>query len=396
MTEQALSHLRVLDLTHYLAGPYCTKLLAGFGAEVIKVEPPKIGDKLRSFGPFYKNEPGLETSLPFLWLNTGKKSITLNLKTQQGNDIFKKLVQTADIVIDNFSPRTMPGLSLGYENLRTVNPQVVMASISNYGQTGPYRDYQAEEIEAQAMSGLMHMTGDPEKAPLATGPAVCQYSAGLHAYLAVLLALFQRGLTGQGQFVDVSIMECGLEHIELTLTNYLQLGKNNRRGEHLMAAWDLYPCRDGYAAVISAPVRHWLKGAKIFQEPRLYEEQYRHARGRAQHRREVENLIKPWLSQHDKMEVFRAGQEHRLAFGYLASLTEATESIQHHSRQFFVELDHPVVGKQQYCDAPFKMSATPWKSSRAPLLGEHNRSIYGDELGYAPEELQRLHKEGVI
>lgn len=396
MTRQALSNLRVIDLTHYIAGPYCTKLLAGWGAEVIKVERPGKGDKMRSLGPFFRNEEGPEQSVPFLWLNTGKKSITLDLKAQKGVEILKRLVQRADVVVENFSPRVMPSLGLDYETLRAINPHLVMASISNFGQSGPYRNYRAEEIEAYAMSGSMYLTGDPEKPPLAAGPAICQYSAGLHAYFAILLALFQRASTNQGQYVDVAIMECGLEHIELTMANFLHLGKNAKRGKHPFVPWDLYSCLDGYAPVICAPFRHWLKGAEIFQEPRLFEEKYQHITGRMQHRQEVESLVTPWLSSQKKKDVFQTGQEHNLGFGYLASFDEVLASPQHQAREFFEEIDHPVVGRHKYCGAPFKMSLTPWQSSRAPLLGEQSQIIYGEELGYSPEEVERLKQEGIV
>lgn len=396
MKNRALSNLTVIDLTHYVAGPYSTKLMAGFGAEVIKVERPKTGDKLRSIGPFFKNREGLETSIPFLWLNTGKRSITLNLKTEKGVEILKELVKDADVVIENFSPRVMPSLGLGYETLQEINPGLVMASISNFGQTGPYTDYKADEIELDAMSGLMYVTGDAEKPPLASGPAVCQYSAGLHAYVAILFALFQRGSKGQGQYVDVSIMECGIEHIETRLSNFLELGKNSKRGPHSFAPWGLYACRDGYAAIICAPFRHWTRGAELFDEPRLLEEKYRHVRGRVQHRDEVNALVQPWLSAHTRKEIFQAGQEHDLAFGYLANFGEVLESPQHEARGFFVEVDHPAVGKHKYCGPPFKMSQTPWESDRAPLLGEHNQAIYGDLLGYSSRQIDHLRKQRVI
>jgi crotonobetainyl-CoA:carnitine CoA-transferase CaiB-like acyl-CoA transferase len=396
MAEQALSHLRVIDLTHYISGPYCTKLMAGFGADVIKIERPGTGDKMRSIGPFYENEEGQERSIPFLWLNTGKKSITLNLKTEKGIEIFKRLLQGADVVVENFSPRVMPGLGLSYETLREINPRLVMASISNFGQTGPYKYYTADEIELNAMSGVMYVTGASDKPPLTSGPAMCQYSAGLHAYTGILMSLFQREATGQGQYLDISIMECGLEHIENRLTDFLQIGKNSKRGSHLFSPWGLYTCEDGYVAVIGAPFRHWTRGAEIFDEPRLLEGKYRHVRDRAQFREEVDALIQPWVSKHKKKEILQKALEHNLAFGYLPTFDEVLESPQHKARDFFAEIDHPAVGKHKYCGPPFKMSQTPWVSLRAPLLGEHNQAVYGDLLAYSTKEIHRLREEGVI
>lgn len=395
--EGALAGLRVLDLTHYLAGPYATKLMAGFGAEVIKVERPTTGDRARGFGPFVKHEPNPETSIPFLFLNTGKQSITLNLKSEVGKDIFKRLARDADVVVENFSPRVMPSLGLDYDALRAVNPRLVMTSISNFGQTGPYRDFAADEIVEYALSGLMYLTGDPARAPLCAGPAVTQSTAGLCAYIATLMALFQRNLTGEGRRVDVSIHEAALDNIEIALAEHLQAGAiaKRRNDEHPLVPWQLYPCQDGYAAVIGGPIRHWLPGAELFEAPELLE-RYPHMGDRITHRREVEMLIRPWISRHAKKAIYHAGQARRLAFGYLATLADVFESPQHAAREFFVEIDHPVAGAHPYAGAPFRSPETSWRSARAPLLGEHNEKVYAGLLGCAPGELRRLEAEGII
>jgi CoA:oxalate CoA-transferase len=398
MVEKALGHLTVIDLTHYVAGPYCTKLMAGFGSEVIKIERPHTGDKIRHVGPFFQDKPGLETSIPFLWLNTAKKSITLNLKSETGRDIFLELVQSADVVVENFSPRVMPGLGLDYETLRSINPRLVMTSISNFGQTGPYRDYKAEEIVEYALSGLMYMTGDPDKPPLCAGPVLTQYNAGMHAYIATLMAIYQRSMSSKGQYVDLSIQECALDNIEVSLVEYLHEGRSAKRtgDEHPLVPWKLYPCKDGYVAVIGGPVRHWLRGASLFEEPKLLDKKYQHMADRIKYRQEVEALIQPWLNRNKKKDIYHAGQSQRLAFGYLANLAEVLESPQHRARGYFIEIDHPVVGKHKHCGAPFRPSETPWQSLRAPCLGEHNGDIYGRRLGYAPGDIERWRKEGVI
>lgn len=394
--KTALGHLRIIDLTHYMAGPYCAKLMAGFGAEVIKIERPGTGDGLRGLGPFYRDKADGEHSIPFLWLNTGKKSVTLNLKSERGIAIFKELIREADVVLENFAPRVMPSLGVGYDVIRDVNPRIVMTSISNFGQSGPYRDYKTEEIVTYALSGQMSLTGDPDRPPLASGPALCQYSAGQHAYVATLMALFQRSGTGDGQQVDVSILECALESVEMAVTNSIHLGKTARRAKHVIAPWDLYPCSDGYAAVISGPFRHWSKGAEIFQEPKLLDPKFRHVIDRITHRDEVEALILPWLRTQTKEAVFLAGQEHRLGFGFLADFEKVRKLPQHQRRGFFVAMEHPAVGTHDYCGAPFKMHQTPWQNARAPLLGEHNREVYGDGLGFSPAEMDTLGRKGVI
>ena len=396
MSDQALSKLRVIDLSHYMAGPYCTKLLAGFGAEVVKIEPPKTGDKMRGVGPFFEDKEGLDRSIPFLWLNTGKKSLTLNLKSREGADLFKKLVKDADVVVENFSPSVLKGLGLDYPALKKINPRLVMASISNFGQTGPYRDFEAEEIEAYAMCGAMYATGLADKPPLSCGPAVSQYSAAMCAYFGILMALFARKTGGTGQHIDVSIMECGIDQVENRVTNYLQLGKGSKRGAHMYSPWGLYRCKDGYEAVIGAPFRHWTKGAGMFQEPQLLDPKYHHVRDRVQHRKEIDALLQPWLDKHTRKEIFEEATKRRLAFGSLLTFDEVAASPQHKARQFFVDVEHPVVGRQKYADAPFKMARTPWKTTRAPLLGEHNKEVLSGLLGLPEKELARLQAEGVI
>jgi crotonobetainyl-CoA:carnitine CoA-transferase CaiB-like acyl-CoA transferase len=398
MTKGPLSHLRVIDLTHYIAGPYCTKLMAGFGAEVIKIERIKTGDRMREIGPFFNNEPNPEKSIPFLVLNTGKKSITLNLKKDRGISILRRLVEDADVVIENFSPRVLPALGLDYDALRQINPRLVMTSISNFGQHGPYRDYQAEEIEMYAMSGLMYETGDPERPPLAAGPAVTQYSAGVSAYIATLVALFQRQTVGSGQHVDISIQEAAMNNIEVSLVESLHLDQVRKRknDQHIMVPWELYECADGEIALIGGPVRHWLKGARLFGEPEIVSEKYRHILGRIENRREFESLLGKCVSQQTKQALFQAGQDRKLAFGVLSSLEEVAESPQHNHRQFFVNIDHPAVGIQPYCNAPFKMPASPWKTIRAPLLGEHNLEIYRDTVNLTDAEIKQLKDEEVI
>ena len=383
--------LKVLDLTHHVAGPYCTKLFAGFGADVIKVERPVTGDGMRSVGPFVHSREHREMSIPFLWLNTGKRSLTLDLKNEEGRRILLRLVEWADVVVENFSPGVMTRLKLGYQTLIKVNPAVIMTSISNFGQTGPYRDYKADEIVAYALSGLMRLTGDPARPPLRAGPMIAQYTAGMLAYIATLIALYQRELTGVGQHIDVSIQEAALDNIEVSVMEYLRLGKvaNRTADEHALVPWQLFPCRDGHVAIIGGPIRHWLTGACLFNEPRLLEEPYRHAAGRIAHRDEVKALIQPWLERNAKKDIYHLGQRSRLAFGYLATLDEVYASPQLRARHFWAETVHPVAGSQQYCGPPFRPSDTPWRHGRAPLLGEHNNEILGEELGYSADQVSR-------
>lgn len=385
----------MLDLTHYVAGPYCTKLMAGFGAEVIKVERPDKGDGMRSAGPFWRDIEGIEQSIPFLWLNTGKKSITLNLKHERGKTILKQLAQTADVLVENFSCGVMQRLGLGYEVISRINPRIVMTSVSNFGQSGPYMNFKADEIQINALSGGMYLTGAPERAPLASGPHLYQYTAGQHAYLATLLALFRLATDGHGELVDVSLQESGLEQIEIAMSYALQGGKTTKRGGHMFVPWETYPCSDGFATIIAMPARHWHRASEIFEDGRLFDDKYRFLRDRIHNRRDYEDMLRPCVANKAKRHLFAAGQSRGLAFGYIAGPDEVVKSPQHCERNFFVEIDHPVTGINKYCDAPFKMSESPWHTDRAPLLGEHNNHVYG-ALGYASDELDKMGKEGII
>ena len=207
MVETALADLRVLDLTHHIAGPYCTKLLADYGAEVIKIERPDGGDPARRYGPFPHDEPHPEKSALFLHLNTNKRGITLNLKTSAGRDLFTELVRQVDVVVENFSPRVMRNLGFTYETLERLNPGLVMTSISNFGQTGPYRDYKAQDILIYAMGGAMHQTGVAEREPIKMAGNLMQYHGGTMAATATLVGVWGAQIQGIGQHIDVSLFE---------------------------------------------------------------------------------------------------------------------------------------------------------------------------------------------
>jgi len=397
MSTQPLSHLTVLDFTHHIAGPYCTKLLAGFGATVIKVERPHTGDAIRQRGPWLKNVSERRSVL-FEWLNTSKKSITLDIKSPAAQGIVARLLNHAGVVVENFAPSTMPSVGFSYEVLRTMRPGLIMTSISNFGQTGPYRDFKADEIVEYALSGAMHLTGDAAREPLSPGPSITQYTAGMCAYIATLMSVFRGAATPEGDHIDISIHECALDNVEVSLAEFLHLGKVGRRNanEHTLVPWRLYPCHDGYAAVIGGPIRNWLSAAGMFEEPRILDQKYEHVAGRMEHREEFNELIQPWLRRTGKKDVYATGQARRLAFGYLASLADVAESPQHQAREFFGDVNCGSAGPVKMCGPPFRLSDSFFEQNRAPLLGEHNDEIYKGLLGFQAKELEAMRNEGVI
>jgi len=390
-----LSHLTVVDLTHHVAGPYCTKLLASYGARVLKVERPG-GDPLRRIGPFVGGQPGPERSLPFLWLNAGKESLVLDLKAEAGQALLLDLAARADVLVENFAPEVMTRLGLGTATLWRVNPRLVITSISNFGDSGPYRDWKATEMELYALSGGMVATGDPGAPPLAAGPAVTQYTAGLHAYLGTLMALLRRARTGRGDRVEVSIHESALDNVEIALVEALHLGVVARRtgDRHAMVPWQCYPCRDGQVAIIGGPVRRWLGALDLFGTPELGAPRFRHMRDRIARREEFERLLTASLARRDKREVWQEGQARGVAFGYLADLGDALGSPQLRARGFFQpSAAHPEVGVHEHAGPPFRLG--PWRPGRAPRLGEHTDAVLR-ELGHAPARVAAWRAEGVV
>jgi crotonobetainyl-CoA:carnitine CoA-transferase CaiB-like acyl-CoA transferase len=399
MSDRALSGLKVVDLTHYIAGPYCTKLLASFGAEVIKVERLGCGDPARAMGPFLKDEPHPDRSGFFLYLNTGKKSITLNLKTETGVKIFKDLVKDADVLVENFHPRVMPSVALSYETLEATNPRLVMTSISNFGQTGPYRDYKANTLTILAVGGQVAITGE-ENRPYKMGGWQAEYMAGIQGFQATLIALLWRGKDGPGQHVDLSIMDVISGNLEGATTEYPYVGMIRRRKANRFTYGHPvggYECKDGYVMVIPG-----LGGmpllALLLERPELEQDSFFMDRYARQERWQEfdERYMHPYFREHTKRDVYERAQELRMPFALISTIDELPDDPQLKHRQYFVDIDHPVAGKLTYPGAPFKMSETAWQAERAPLLGEHNEEIYGQRLGYGREELVELRERHII
>jgi len=409
-----LSPYRVLDLTNEY-GFLCGKILADLGADVIKIEPPG-GDPARKIGPFYRDIADPEGSLFWLAYNTSKRGITLNLNTQDGQEIFRKLVVTADFVIESFPPGYMDGIGLGYSSLSKLNHQLIMTSITPFGQSGPYKDYKSSDLIAMAMGGLMYSIGDPDRAPLRFSLEQTYPQAGAQAAAATLIAHNYRRVSGEGQHIDISIQECVtsiLEH-RYHYLGYGEEGTDRRRGQYIMrggsksASLLIWRCKDGY---ICWRIFTAAQGPKTMALVKWMEEE-----GVGEKLGQVDWLgmdfekvsqeqLDAWEEGFGKFLLTRTKaelQREAVKRGIMLFPVNTPEGLlkdeQLAARGFWVEVKHPELGcNLTFPGAPFKSEPPLWRiSRRAPLIGEHNLEIYQGELGFSRERLAMLGQAGVI
>jgi crotonobetainyl-CoA:carnitine CoA-transferase CaiB-like acyl-CoA transferase len=392
----ALSNVRILDLSRFIAGPYCTRILAGSGAEVVKIEKPGSGDQARHIPPFLDDIPGLERSGLFLYLNTNKKSITLNLKSETGAGILKELVKDADVVVENFRPGKIDELGLGFSVLNEINPRLVMTSMSNFGQTGFYRDYKMNHLTAWGMSGARYNDGAPGVRPVQIGGWLTHYITGLFAATGTLTAVYQSRATGKGCHVDTSMWESNIlvTCYPTVIYSYNGLEHNGISKER----FGIFECKDGYIGLNLYGRLNWEMLCTFLGMPELVTDtRFSTPQALFEHYEEARSIVAEKVRQREKMELFQSGVEWRIPFGLVPTTQEILESPQHQARGFFEQTNHPVMGQVTMPGAPFKMGGTPWRMENpAPLLGQHNREIYCDRLGYSPEDLIRMRERGVI
>ena len=399
MIQSALDGVRVLDFTHHVAGPYCTKLLADFGAEVVKVERPGGGDPARRTAPFVHDEPHPDMSLPFLYLNTSKRGVTVNLKSNAGRDIALRLAAEADVVVENFSPRVMPSLGLDYATIRRVNPDVIMVSISNFGQSGPYRDHKATEIVEYALGGMAYIFGSQDREPLVHAYNQAQYKAGTNAAAAAAIAAFHRMMTGRGEYVDVSIQESMTTALRDTASVYTYQGGTKTRAATYTGEMPRgpVPAGDGYVVPIVFGGVDWADLSEFLDAPALTDERFATAEARRDNVRPLREEVEQAIALHDAADLFYAAHERRgYIFGLVQDPAQVFYNPQYKHRGYFKDVDHPVAGSFPYPGAPFDMSGTPWRAwSPAPTLGQHNAEVFG-ELGLTSEDLIALKASGDI
>ena len=398
MPDGLLEGIRVLDLGSHVSGPFCAKVLADFGADVIKVEPPDVGDEARRGGPFVGDDPHSEKSISFLYLNTNKRAITLNLGSDSGRRILMALLQRVDVLVENFAPAEAESLALGYGALSSINPSLVVTSITPFGQTGPYRDLAATDIVTCALSGLMYHSGDSDREPLRSALDQSLYVAGANAAAATLAALFQRLYSGEGQQVDVSVVESLASHLVQAVPYYSYMGSiKGRRPTRGSGFEELIPAKDGYVVPSVQGSQPWSVVAELIGGESLTDERFASGSGRIEHGEELKQLLIEGLAGWDRKDLFQASGERRLVFGMAQDAGDLLECPHLRERGFFMDVDHPVAGRAHYPGMGPVLSEFNFEITRpAPLLGQHNADIYCDELGYSSEDLVSLRATGVI
>ena len=434
MTYDLLEGLRVLELGEFISAPYCGKLLADMGAEVIKVEPSGTGEYARQYGPFFEDNPHPERSGTFLYLNTNKLGVTLNLTTPTGQSILKSLVEQSDVLVHNYPPGEMDRFGLQYETLSQANPRLVMASITAFGLTGPYRNYKAYDINLAAAGGICQGLGSADREPLTFGTPQVGYFAGMAAASSILIALlavettppvtitppipvaenpsirpFSKGgsggispMAGPGQHIDIAEVEtmAGIYNGPEALMAVYDYRETRRTGHHTI---DFpYPncilrCKDGYIFVGSPEGRQWRKLLEIMGDPQWAKDpRFRNRTDMSNlYADEIDGYVEDWLLNFTKAELLELALEHRIPLAPVRGYDE----VQHDESlaSMFVEIDRADTGPLPFPGSPYDLQdMRPGSSSPAPYLGQHNPDVYCDRLGYTKEQLVKLYQTGII
>ena len=380
----ALSGYRVLDLTDE-KGMLCSRLLADMGAEVIRVE-----------------KPGIVSAGIFDEANRGKLDITLNIEGKPGQDIFKHLVKTTDVVVESYPPGYLEELGLGYAELSEINRRLVVASITDFGQDGPYRDYKSCDMVAGALGGQMYVCGAPETPPLKPFGTQAYYTASILAAIGILLVLWNRRTTGRGQHIDISLQECVAATLDHVLVRYFYEGLvAKRQGSlHWNNAFRIFPCRDGY--ILLSLFQHWetlvewLEAEGMAED--LTDKKWQDRGYRLKSLDHVIEVLERWTRTHTVAELVEKGQLMHFPWAEVTSIPRLVDSPQLKERNFFIEVEHPKSGrKYKIPGAPCKLSRSPWQAGNSVLnIGEHNMRIYRGELELSEDEIKALIKDGVI
>jgi len=396
---------RVLDLGD-AKSVYCTQLLALLGADVIKIEPA-AGEAGRYRGPFLGDEVDLERSLYFLWFNTNKRSITLNLETRDGQEIFRRLVKSADVLVETLPDGYLKGLGLDSQTLRSINEKLVVASITPFGRTGPHKGFKSSDLIAMATSGLMQVTGSPDGPPVRLGNEYSHYAPAQYAAVAIAAALYHREtVSGKGQDIDISMQETMLTYAleQHPLLTWLFTGENVRRTgfeSTFVAPTGLYPAKDGWVMLTVSSPAEWVTFAEwileVTGDKRILDDKYRGPpQNRIPYKDEIGDMIRAFTARLTREELLKQSQSRNVVIDPVRTVADVVNDPHLKASGFWADIDHPVVGTLKYARSPYDSDDIEVRSNAAPLLGQHNELIYCEELGMSKEDLNVLRCNGVI
>jgi formyl-CoA transferase len=401
--SQALEGIRVIDFTHDQAGPSCTQMLAWLGADVIKIERPPHGDRARRL--WNADNPNLDSYF-FLLLNSNKRSTVINLRTEEGKEIARRLIKEADIVAENLGPGVMDRLGLGYEAVKALNPRVIYASVKGFGSYGPYSGFKCFEPVAQATSGAMSVTGEAGGPPLVNGANIGDSGTGMHLTIAILAALVQRHSTGHGQLVEVAMQEAVLNLTRVKYTQTLANGTPLERTGNRSATggWsDLVRCAGGgpddYVYITIPPDNPEMFEAMtdVMGRPDLRaDEHFATPPARAKNGAALTAEIERWTGGREKREVMKAFAGRGIVCGAVLNTAEVLADPHLRERETIFDLDHPTRGRFSVIGCPVRLSDSPVAAKRAPLKGEHTEDVLQNLAGYTREEIQQLREKQVI
>ncbi len=393
-----LAGVKVLEFGQFFAGPTASRMMADMGAEVVKVEFGPHGDHLRSYPPEKAGRSGI-----FMLENRGKESVCLDVAMEGGRQIARELAAKADVLIENYSPGVLNRRGLGYEDLRKLNPRLIMCSISGFGQTGPLSHRNGNDTMAVAMSGLMHLTGDPDGSPSYIGASIADANAGIHAFSAICAALFNRATTGVGRYIDISLVASLFNLHDNSLARYIMSnGADNpmRTGAHLdgPTPCGIFKARDGYM-IITVLVHHWENFVNTIGKPELLSDpRFNSIPARAKHVPELNAIIEEWLQSFPtRDEPLKILADHRILSAPVLDIGQAMNHPQMKARGVMQEVDHPGIGPIPLPRAPFVVSnASVEIRARTAFLGEHNKVVLSRYLGYSKEKVAELTRAGVL
>lgn len=401
---RSLEGLRVLDISRALAGPYCTMIFGDLGADVIKVELPELGDESRSWGPPFVGEPNASypgESAYFLSINRNKRSITINLKSIEGQDIIKRLAGLSDVFVENFRTGTLEKIGLGYADLSKINPRLIYCSISGYGRTGPFAELPGYDFIIQAEGGFMGVTGPENGPPYRVGISIIDISTGILSATAILAALHARQSSGEGQFVDISLMDSSVALLANVASNYLVGGIQPRRmgnAHSTIAPYEAFQASDRWFALGAANSRQWELLCDVIGAPELkVDPRFASNKERVKNRSTLFDTLNTFFSKFEAQEWITRLQEAGIPCGQINTIEDVFTHPQADDRGFIVEIEHPTVGVVRSTGFPYKFSKSPADAFRPPpLLGEHNEEILVEVLGFSKEQVDRFREEKII